>query len=463
VPGFRVLSLLETPRPRRVAMSPRAATLVVATVCVGAFMGQLDASIVSAALPRLARGVHAGVGAVEWVSLIYVLVLVALLAPVGAWADAVGRKSLYVGGFALFTAASAGCAIAADLPVLLACRAAQAVGAALLQANSVALIADAVGSRRLGRAVGVQAAAQAVGLAAGPAVGGWLLAVGSWRLLFLVNVPMGVIGCLSGAALLPRSRHLAPFRRIGAGALLGFIAAVASLLLALSLLTDGRRRGALLVAAVAAVVAAILIHQQGRTQHPLVARALARAPGVRGGLLAGFLAYAALFGTLVVVPLYLSRQAGTQSPALGLELAALPIGLGVLAPLAGSWADRRPTAVATGGLSVATLCLVALAVTRPTGSAMVGLLAALGGGLGTFMPANNRRLMAAAPAGTTGAAAGLLNMARGLGTAVGTAIAVGTFTCVSGAAGDAAAGSGFSVASIGLAACCAVGAVAGRR
>src|SRR5579862_7184593 len=163
VAGYRLLSLLEPPRPRRIAESPRAPLLVVATVCVGAFMGQLDASIVSVALPRMSHDLHAGVNAVEWVSLSYVLTLVALVVPVGAWADAIGRKSLYVGGFAVFTIASAACAFAPDLVALCGCRVVQAVGAALMQANSVALIASAAPRDRLGRMVGLQAAAQAIG------------------------------------------------------------------------------------------------------------------------------------------------------------------------------------------------------------------------------------------------------------------------------------------------------------
>ena len=177
-----------------------------ATVCIGAFMGQLDASIVTVALPRLGRDLHASVGLVEWVALAYLLVLVATVATVGRIADAVGRKLLYVYGFGVFTAGSVLCGLAPTLAVVIAARALQAVGAAMLQANSVALIAEAVPRRLLGRAVGVQGTAQALGLALGPAVGGALLAIGGWRLIFFVNLPAGVIGLALGWFLLPRSR-----------------------------------------------------------------------------------------------------------------------------------------------------------------------------------------------------------------------------------------------------------------
>ena len=136
---------------------------VVGTVCIGAFMGQLDASIVTLALPQLGRDLHASVGAVEWVALAYLLVLVATVATVGRIADAVGRKLLYVYGFGVFTAGSVLCGLAPTLAVLIAARVLQAIGAAMLQANSVALIAEAMPPPLLGRAIGVQGTAQALG------------------------------------------------------------------------------------------------------------------------------------------------------------------------------------------------------------------------------------------------------------------------------------------------------------
>src|SRR5579859_7846892 len=157
-------------------------------------MGQLDASIVSLALPRVGAAFGAGPGIAVWVSLSYLLVLVCTLPATGRLADRLGRKRLYVQGFAVFTAASLACGLAPDLGTLIAARCAQGLGAALLQANSLALIRESIDGERLARALGVQGAAQAAGLAGGPVIGGLLLALGGWRLLFLVNIPAGVIG-----------------------------------------------------------------------------------------------------------------------------------------------------------------------------------------------------------------------------------------------------------------------------
>ncbi|MGE5288456.1 MAG: MFS transporter, partial [Micromonosporaceae bacterium] len=159
---------------------------MVATVCIGAFMGQLDASIVTLAFPTLRHDFAAPLADVQWVGQAYLLVLIGLLPVVGRYADMLGRKLLYTYGFVIFIVGSALCGLAPSLGALIGFRVLQGGGAAMLQANSVAIIAGAVPRDRLGRAIGVQGAAQALGLALGPAVGGLLISMGGWRLIFFV-------------------------------------------------------------------------------------------------------------------------------------------------------------------------------------------------------------------------------------------------------------------------------------
>jgi MFS family permease len=159
--------LVEPRRLRSVRDRPNAHWYAVAAVCVGALMGQLDASIVTVALPTLQRSLHASVGSVTWVGLSYLVVLVATVMAVGRFADMRGRKLLYVYGFVIFTAASVLCGLAPDLAALCGFRALQAIGAAMLQANSLAIIVLVVPARSLGRAVGLQGAADCSSLPAG--------------------------------------------------------------------------------------------------------------------------------------------------------------------------------------------------------------------------------------------------------------------------------------------------------
>ena len=202
-----VTLLREPARPTAIREHPLAPWFAVATVCFGAFMGQLDASVVTVAFPALQRQFGAGLAATQWVSLAYLLVLTALLVPAGRWSDRAGRKLLYLYGFVLFSVASAACGLAPSLGVLIALRVVQAAGAALLQANSVALVVTSVPARTRRAALGIQAAAQAVGLACGPVVGGVLVGTVGWRWVFLVNVPVGLLAVVAGWYLLPRTRR----------------------------------------------------------------------------------------------------------------------------------------------------------------------------------------------------------------------------------------------------------------
>ena len=200
----------ERARPARVREWPHAWWLAVATVCFGAFMGQLDASIVTLTYRPVGVEFGTSLAAVQWVSLSYLLTLAALLIPVGRLSDARGRKLLYLYGFVVFTAASAACGLAPTLATLILFRVVQGVGAAMLQANSVALVVTSAPEGKTRTALGIQAAAQAIGLALGPTVGGLLVSTWGWRWVFGINVPVGVIAVVAGIYLLPRSRTFHP-------------------------------------------------------------------------------------------------------------------------------------------------------------------------------------------------------------------------------------------------------------
>ena len=423
-PSLRRALLSESPRPERIRAHPLAPWLVVATVSIGAFMGQLDASIVTLALPHIGVAFHASPAVVVWVSLSYLLVLVATLPAAGFLADRFGRKLLYIQGFVVFTAASLACGLAPDLGALVLARCVQGVGAALLQANSVALIREALSGDRLGRGLGVQGAAQAVGLAGGPAIGGLLLALGGWRLLFFVNIPAGVLGALAGIVLLPRSRsHRRGVRFDWRGAVLLAVAAGA-LMVVVSL---GREPGftpplitGLGILAVAAAAGFVVLER--RVAAPLLDLPLLARRPLGPALASGLVAQMVLFGTLIAVPFDLAAR-GVGSAVAGLELAALPAALGLVAPVAGRFADRfGRRLLAPAGLALCGLGLVALAFAHAAPE-RIAALAVAGAGLGAFVPSNNTTIMRAAPPGRAGAMSGVLNMTRAMGTALGVALA----------------------------------------
>lgn len=423
--------LVEPRRPAAVRNSPRAAWLAVGTVCIGAFMGQFDASIVTLAFPTLRHDFHASLASVQWVGQAYLLVLIALLPAVGRYADMVGRKLLYANGFIIFVIGSALCGIAPTLPALIALRVLQGFGAAMFQANSVAIIVSAVPKDCLGRAIGIQGAAQALGLAVGPAAGGLLIGLGGWRLIFLVNVPIGIIGTVLAWLFIPRSRDLtgpAPFDWTG---LALFAPAATALLLAVSY---GNRQGwasPFIVAlfAVAAIFSITFVKHEHRMSAPMLDLGVFARLSFSAGIASGLLSYLVLFGVLTVGPFFLEIAQHASPGHAGVELLALPIGLGLTAPLAGRLAER----IGTKPLTVGGMLVVAggLTVSATVGSHLIPYLAALaatGIGLGAFTPANNAAIMASVPPSQTGIASGVLNMTRGLGTSFGLALASLAFT-----------------------------------
>ncbi|GAB2968130.1 MFS transporter [Amycolatopsis acidiphila] len=413
--------LVEQPRPRVIRDHPHAGWFAVATVCFGAFMGQLDASIVTLTFPALQHEFGQPLAAVEWVSLAYLLGLVGLLAAAGRLADAAGRKLMYIWGFGVFTAASVACGLAPGLGWLIGFRVVQAVGAAMLQANSVALVVNSVPAARRRSALGVQAAAQALGLALGPALGGLLVSSVGWRWVFLVNLPVGVLGLVAGRFLLPRTRQRTALGRFDTAGLVLLAVGSTALLLALSGVSGLRLPGwvaALLVLiAVASVVA--FRRRERRAASPLVDLDVLRPAAVSLGLLGALCGYLVLFGPLALFP----QTLGTHGAA-GLVLTCLPAGFGVAA-VGASW--LLPRRLGSRGRAVlgSALCVVGCGVlpVAPGVPGLVGpLLLLVGFGLGVFIPANNSSIMGAIPERMSATGGGLVNMARGLGTALGVAL-----------------------------------------
>ena len=460
-----MVSLLREPaRPAIIRDHRLAPWLAVGAVCFGAFMGQLDASVVTVAFPALQRQFGTSLAAVQWVSLAYLLTLTAVLVPAGRWSDRVGRKLVYLYGFVVFAAASAACGLAPSLGLLIVLRAVQAVGAAMLQANSVAIVVTSVPGDRRRAALGIQAAAQAVGLASGPLAGGLLVAVAGWRWVFFLNVPVGLIAVAAGWYLLPRTRD-----RVGRdGSDLpgtGLLAVTATAgMLAVSALSGLRWPdwAAAGCAAAAVLAGTCLWHRERRVRAPLLDFRMLAASGAGWALAGALCSYLLLFGPLVLFPQVVTFRGGSALQA-GLLLTALPAAFGLAAAcgdrvLGAQWTSRR-RCVAGGALAAG--AAAGLAAPLPDAAVAV-LLGLLGAGLGLYTPANNAEIMTALPAREAATAGGMVNMTRGIGTALGVAaVALGlhaaSFTGLPGA------GTAVSMALLAAAGVVAVAAAARSR
>jgi EmrB/QacA subfamily drug resistance transporter len=433
-PAFRLTDLIrhgaEPPPVAFLTRLPSYPWLIVGVTCIGAFMGQVDASIVQLALPTLGRVFDSTLESVSWVALAYLLGVAAFLPIFSQLCQIFGRKLLYIIGFVVFTGASALCGFAPDLPTLIAFRFLQGFGGAMLGANSMALVVTSTDKSLRARALGVFAAAQAVGISAGPVVGGLLLGTLGWPWVFWINIPFGLIAVVAGWLVLPVTARQDANQTFDWRGALMLAPALTFAVLALNQISAwGPTSPAILGSVGAAIVLVFLfIRQEGKTQSPLVDLALLKGPMFLVGALACALSYAMLYGMFFLASFALVRGYQDSPTVAGLKLAIVPIGIGVVAPIAGGLADRMGARLlSVAGMAICFVALIALTavVMEPTPNLWAGFLGlvAFGIGLGVFIAPNNHATINAAPANLSGVAGGILNLTRILGTVAGVASA----------------------------------------
>lgn len=418
--------------------------LVIGVTCIGAFIGQVDASIVQLALPALERSFHATLASVSWVAIAYLLAFASALPVFARMSEISGRKLMYISGYALFTGASLLCGLALNLPQLIAFRLLQGVGGAMLGANSLTILATAAGPHRRGRAMGVFATAQAVGVSVGPVAGGLLLHAFDWRWVFWVSVPFGVAGILLGWLVLPQTAQPASNRRFDRWGAILLSPALASVVIWLSQCRDWTAAMLAPFVLASAILLGLFIWRERRVQSPLIDLRLFGAPAFTGGVIGVTLSYALLYAMFFLMSFAFVRGLDESSVISGLRLAVVPVCIGLIAPVAGKFYERLgPRRLTTAGMVLCAAGIVlasrSLVGEPPNLLALAGGLAMFGAGLGLYIAPNNTATIAAAPAGRTGEAGGLLNLMRVLGSMTG--IVTGS-TALSWRLDHASAGSG---------------------
>ncbi|MDB5503367.1 MAG: Drug resistance transporter EmrB/QacA subfamily, partial [Tardiphaga sp.] len=315
--------------------------MVIVTTILASSMAFIDGSVVNVGLPAISANFHAEAADLQWVVNAYLLPLSALLLLGGAAGDRFGRRRMLIAGVGLFALASLACAAAPSLRWLLVARFLQGIAAAMLMPNSLAILGQTFSGAAKGRAIGIWAASGAAGGAIGPVLGGWLIDIGSWRYVFLINVPLA-LGAMALAWLyVPRDRNGGGDALDGLGAVL----ATAGLGLTTWALTEGSGRGwspsilgALVVGAVLLVLFVLAEKRLGeRAMMPL---ALFGSAGFVGLTLLTFLLYGALGGLFVLVPYVLIEAGGYTATQAGAALLPLPLVISLASPLAGAFAAK---------------------------------------------------------------------------------------------------------------------------
>ena len=336
--------------------------LAFVTVSIVLFLAVLDEAVVNVALPLMAADLHATPGDALWIINAYRLAVVMVLLPVAALGDSLGYRRVYLGGIALFTAASLLSALAPSLEVLVAARVLQGLGAAGIMGINIALVRFIFPHAMLGRAVGNVAVVVAVSSAAGPSVAGVILSVAPWPALFLVNIPIGIVALIVGYRTLP----VTPGSRRPIDVKSALFAALTFGLLIIGVNglseTNGLVWGLGLIG-LAIVLGSVFARSQLQKTAPMLPVDLLRMPVFALSATTSMLAFAAYALALASLPFYL-HDVLRHSPAVtGLLMTPLPIATAIAASISGRLADRlAPGRLAALGLSIFAIGLACLAL-----------------------------------------------------------------------------------------------------
>jgi EmrB/QacA subfamily drug resistance transporter len=414
---------------RRATEGPNHKWWAFGAVSIGIFMSTLDVSIVNISLPRIMAGVNTGFDAVQWVILAYLLTITSLLLVFGRLADLVGRKNIYVAGFAVFTVGNLGAALSHSVAELGLARALAGVGGAMLQANSIAITAAVFPDQERGKALGLSGTIVAAGLVAGPTIGGLLTDALGWRSIFFIAIPVGLVGIPYAMLVLresrisqPRKGRMEPFDWLGAVLWAAFLFAF---LYALNRGPTDGWSSAIIVSlfAVSAPLLIAFVAVELRNAYPTIRLSLFRVWGFSAGCTASFCAFTSQQAILFLIPFYLQLALGLSVRTAGVLLTAVPLAMAVAAPISGRLSDHYGSrGLSTAGLVIVASGLFLLARVTTAGQSyapLVGTFLVLGVGLGMFQSPNNAFIFGSVPREHYGAASGFVATVRNAGSSLG--------------------------------------------
>jgi EmrB/QacA subfamily drug resistance transporter len=389
---------------------------------IGSLMAAIDSTIVILALPNMLQDLRSDLVVMTWVIMAYLLVSTVLQLTCGRMADMFGRVRMYNLGFVIFTVGSVLCAVSPTALILIGARIVQGVGGAMLSANSMAIITEVFPANQRGQAMGFNAVTWGAGSVLGPVLGGFILAVASWRWIFLINLPIGIIGTLSAYLLL---HDIEPNPRNERFDLLGaflFCVGLVTLLLGLmsSIGSSWLSPGVLGMLIVAVVSFVIFIFWERRVAYPMLDMRLFASQHYTFSVLAATFQSLAVFAVNFLIIFYLQGVLGYDPLTAAFLILPLPVLTSVIGPLGGRWADRdrfHGATPATVGLALQVISLIVLTFLAPNTPYLIlgSALGLMGLGSAIFWSPNTSSTMGAAPRNRLGVASATLNTMRNVG------------------------------------------------
>ena len=430
------------------ALDRRRKLLVLVTCCMSILIVSLDATIVNVALPSIHRSLNGSFSGLQWTIDAYTLVLASLLMLAGSTADRIGRKRVFQAGLTVFALGSLLCALAPSLGALVAARVLQAIGGSMLNPVAMSIIRNVFeDARERAQAIGVWAGVVGISMALGPVAGGALVDWGGWRLVFLVNVPIGILALLLTALLVPESRAPHPRRRDPVGQVIVMV-----MLFSLTYsIIEGPRAGwdspaIVALFALAAACLAALIPYELRRREPLIDPRFFRSPSFAGASVTAVLAFAVLGGFLFLNTIYLQEARGLSPLEAGLYTSPMALGWVVFGPLSGRLVGKlgpRPSLLVAGVAITAGAALLTSITPHTAPGYLFAAYAIVGLGLGLVNPPITNAAVSGMPSAQAGVAAAVASTSRLVGVTLGVAVC----GAIAGGATTVAIGPDFAAAS----------------
>ena len=397
-----------------------AARWALTSLSLSMLLSSLDTSIANVALPTLAQAFRATFQEVQWVVIAYLLAITTMIVTVGRLGDIIGRRRLLLAGIFLFTAASLLSGVAPTLWLLIAARAVQGLGGAVMMALTMAVVGETVPKAKTGSAMGLLGTMSAIGTALGPSLGGILIAGFGWRAIFLINIPLGVLTFILAQHYLPVDHQEPKSERTGfdnvGTLLLALTLAAYALAVTIGRGSFGSLNMALLLAA--ALGFGLFVLAEARATSPLIRLAIFREPLLSASLAMSTLVATVVTTTLVVGPFYLSLALGLDAAMVGFALSAGPLAAALTAVPAGRFADRfgaqRMTIIGLVGIAIGSSVLSMM----PVSFGVVGYIApnvVITSSYAVFQAANNTVIMTIIRPDQRGVISGMLSLSRNLG------------------------------------------------
>ncbi len=423
------------PAPSNPAITQNVASTrwILASLSLAILLSSLGTSIANVGLPTLAQAFNASFQQVQWVVIAYLLAITTLIVSVGRLGDLLGRRRLLMAGILLFTLASILCASAQTLNWLIAARAVQGLGAAIMMSLAMAFVGETIPKEKTGSAMGLLGSMSAVGTALGPSLGGVLIAGLGWQAIFLINIPLGILAFVLVQRHLPLDRPAAQRPRfdLPGTCLLAFTLAAYALAMTMGRGHFGLLNVALLLAAICGI--GLFILAEKKTASPLIRLDLLQ--NSAAGLAMSALVATVIMATLVVGPFYLSRAFGLSTADIGLALSIGPIAAALTGIPAGKITDhlgaQASTLIGLAGMASGSFLLSLM----PISFGLAGYIAPIvliTSSYALFQTANNTAVMGEISKDQRGLVSGLLNLSRNLGLITGASLMGAIFALAAG-------------------------------